>query len=335
MNRTALTVLMPVYNAEKYVKEAIDSILNQRFTEFDFVIVNDGSTDKSEEIIRSYTDPRIKYYKNEVNSGIVKTLNVGLDLINTEYIIRMDSDDIAVPDRLSIQKEFMDKHPEVGVCSSYYEIFGNENQIIQLPSNNEVIKAYLIFGSQICHPATIIRTSVLKNNNLHYSGAFPHMEDYDLWFRLKDLTNFANIEQVLLKYRVTGENVTIRNYDTILERKYAFYKNILKSLDIDLSKNDFYFHNAFDTNKNIPLKEKIVKYRNWLDTLIKRNAEKKVFPEEELKRQVELKWKRAFYEVIDVNTMAVFTFWKTSKKVKGDEIIYLIKFCLKKLLRRK
>jgi glycosyltransferase involved in cell wall biosynthesis len=334
MNANSLTVLMPVYNAEKYLREAIDSILNQHFSEFEFVIINDGSTDKSEEIIRSYTDPRIKYYKNEVNSGIVKTLNKGLDLIHSEYIVRMDSDDISLPDRLSIQKKFMDDHPEVGVSSSYYEIFGNENQIIQLASESDVIKAYLIFGSQICHPAAIIRTSVLKNNNLHYSSAFPHMEDYDLWYRLKDLTNFGNIRQVLLKYRVTGENVTVRNYDTILERKFAFYKSILQPLDIDLSKNDFYFHNAFDTDKSMPVKDKIVGYRNWLDKLILKNTERKVFPETELKGQIDLKWRRVFYEVVDVAPKDVITFWKASKKIKIFEIIYLMKYGVRKMMTR-
>jgi glycosyltransferase involved in cell wall biosynthesis len=331
---SSLTVLMPVFNADKYLKQAIDSILNQSYTEFDFCIINDGSTDSSESIILAYADPRIKYYKNETNLGIVKTLNKGLELINSKYIVRMDSDDISLPERLSVQKKFMDDHPEIGVSSGSYQIFGDQDQVVKLISNDEDIKAFLIFGSSICHPAAIIRTSILKENSLLYRSDYPHMEDYDLWYRMKDLTNFSNIDKVLLKYRISGNNVTLRNYDTILQRKYNIYKDILRSLEIDLTKEDFLFHNAFDTDQAMPIKIKIISYRQWLDKLILKNDVKRVFPVNALRKQIEVKWNRVFYEVADLGINEVVIFWKISKKIKSSEIIYLIKLYARKILRK-
>lgn len=329
----AITVLMPVYNASNHLKEAMDSILNQTYSDFYFLIINDGSTDNSEEIIRSYTDPRILYLKNETNSGIVKTLNKGLERIDTEYIVRMDSDDIAVKERLFIQKEFMDQHPEVGVCSSYFETFGNESNVIRLYSSSEAIKANLLFGSQICHPAAIIRTAVLKRNNLNYRSVYPHMEDYDLWYRLKDKTDFANIQKVLLNYRISGANVTIRNYDTLLERKFLFYKDILRSLDIELTRKDFDLHHGFETNKEMPVKERIIGYRNWLQLLQTKNNEKKIVPVEALKKNIASKWKRVFYESCEYGLATVINYWKVSKRIHAFEIRYLVKHFLKKILQ--
>ena len=113
-----ITVLMPVYNGEKYLRESVDSILNQTFTDFELLIINDGSTDSSMEILNSYSDSRIRIVTNEVNLRLIKTLNKGIDLATGEYIARMDCDDIADPKRLEIQLQYMEKHPDVAVCGT-------------------------------------------------------------------------------------------------------------------------------------------------------------------------------------------------------------------------
>ena len=126
MKQAQVTVLMPVYNAEQYLREAIGSILHQTFTDFEFIIINDGSTDRSEEIIKSYTDTRIRYYKNESNLKLIATLNKGFDLAGGKYIARMDADDISLPNRLQLQFELMEKNPEVGLCGTWFENFTEE-----------------------------------------------------------------------------------------------------------------------------------------------------------------------------------------------------------------
>ncbi len=120
-----VTVLMPVYNAEKYLKTAIESILKQTFSDFELLIINDGSTDGSEEIIRSFNDKRIRLFNNEQNLGIIKTLNKGLNLAKGEYIIRMDADDISLPDRLELQVKYMEENPGIGISGTQARIFGD------------------------------------------------------------------------------------------------------------------------------------------------------------------------------------------------------------------
>ena len=125
----SISVVMPAYNAEKYLREDIDSILAQTYDDFEFIIINDGSIDRTKEIILSYSDPRIVYIENEQNSGICVTLNKGLDTAKGRYIVRMDSDDIALPQRLEIQVRYMDANPDVGVAGSMVERFYDNNAL--------------------------------------------------------------------------------------------------------------------------------------------------------------------------------------------------------------
>lgn len=117
---------MPVYNAQEYIREAIDSILNQTFSDFEFIIINDGSTDNSVEIIKNYNDPRIVLVDNTENKGLVSVLNQGLQLAQGEYIARMDADDISLPNRFMEQVNYLDKHPQVGILGAWFHIFGDK-----------------------------------------------------------------------------------------------------------------------------------------------------------------------------------------------------------------
>lgn len=146
-----VSVVMPAYNAEKYIGESIKSILNQTFIDFEFIIINDGSRDRTKEIILSYSNDRIVYLENEINSGIVVTLNKGLEYATGEYIARMDADDIAVAERLEKQIEFMEENKDVGVLGTGICIFGEDvqEQARVFTTNPEQLKAELIFNSCI------------------------------------------------------------------------------------------------------------------------------------------------------------------------------------------
>ena len=124
-----VTVLMPVYNARFYLSKAISSIINQTFKDFEFLIFNDGSTDNSADIIYSYNDRRIRFFNSEQNFGYVYHLNYGIEIAKGEYIARMDADDISFPTRLEKQVAFMDKNPEVGVCGTWFKIYGTNRKI--------------------------------------------------------------------------------------------------------------------------------------------------------------------------------------------------------------
>lgn len=200
-----VTVLMPVYNAEAYLREAIDSILSQTFTDFEFLIIDDGSTDTSAEIVQSYDDPRIRFVRNAQNLRLAQTLNKGLDLAIGEYVARMDADDISLPERLTKQVEFLDAHPEVGIVGVWARAFGEANFSIPQPADPEVARAKLLFDSCLVHPAVLIRRSLLDFHGLRYQP-LPHFEDYELWQRAARLFPIANIPEWLFRYRVTGQS---------------------------------------------------------------------------------------------------------------------------------
>ncbi len=162
-----VTILMPVYNGEKYLKEALESILNQTFTNFEFLIINDASTDNSKNIINSFNDHRIKLIENKENLGLTKSLNKGISISQSEYIARMDADDISLPKRLGIQVKFMDKHPEIGAVGTWAKIIGDKNKKhIKTYSNFEKIKAVSFFKNIIVHPSVRIGRKLINNYNL-------------------------------------------------------------------------------------------------------------------------------------------------------------------------
>lgn len=205
-----VSVLFPVFNTkEEYLRAAMESILSQTFSEFEFLILNDASTNNAEDVIKSYTDPRIKYFKNEKNLGISETRNKLLDLATGEYLAVMDHDDISLPDRFQKQVDYLDNNPEVGVVSSYVGYIHRKGRIDKNPINHDDIcmKLFARCGSLI-HPASMIRKSVIIDNNLKYENEFTPAEDYALWCRLMTHTKFHNIPEVLFLYRKHATNTS-------------------------------------------------------------------------------------------------------------------------------
>jgi glycosyltransferase involved in cell wall biosynthesis len=234
-----VSVLLAVYNGEKYLKAAIDSILDQTFVDFEFVIVDDGSTDSSGGIIISYNDPRIVFLVNKTNEGLISSLNSGLSICRGKYVARMDCDDIALPERLQAQFDYMESHPDVGICGSNVEAFFNTKQksvIIRFPETDELIKASALFHSPFSHPSVMMRKSVLSEHKLRYSDEFLHAEDYALWVELLKYTKAYNFPKVLLRYRIHEKSVTAKtglNYikSILVQNNYFHWKNIALSLD--------------------------------------------------------------------------------------------------------
>lgn len=207
-----VSVLMPVYNAERYLAEAIDSIIKQTYTDWELIIINDGSIDGSEQIIKNFKDPRIKYHENKQNLGLIETLNKGIDLCRSEYIARMDADDIALPERLSQQVKLMDAQPNIILCGTNAVVInekGYETGKIMNPSSNPLLQISLLFTNPFIHPSIMIRKD--KMGNERFDSDALHVEDFDFWIRLSKKGELANINQNLLKYRWHESNVSVKN----------------------------------------------------------------------------------------------------------------------------
>ena len=237
-NTPICSVVMAVYNGEETLTEAIDSILNQTLKEFEFIIVDDASTDNTELIIKSYDDPRIRYLKNNKNKYLGPSLNEGIKIANGKYIVRMDADDISYPNRLKVQYEFMEAKPSIGIAGSWADIFGIKSGELIYETNNFEIKLKLLFECHILHPSIIIRKSLIDNNELCYDPVLQHSEDYDFFVRAFKLTKFANINQKLINYRTTITSET-RETDEFRNKFYNQTKlDLFRMMDVEINQNE-------------------------------------------------------------------------------------------------
>ena len=233
-----VTIIMPVYNGEKYLNETINSVLNQTFSDFEFLIIDDGSSDKTEEIIKSYTDSRICFVKNNENLKIISTLNKGLSLAKGKYIARIDADDICINTRLEKQVAFLESNPSIGLLGSNYKTFGTSNKNIHYPSLHEDLKFSALFYNPFCHPSIMMRKEVLEKYQLRFNPDFLHVEDYKLWTEFLSITHCANLSEELIAYR-THEN-QISKVHSELQKKSCFNVQIayLKNAGFEMSRDE-------------------------------------------------------------------------------------------------
>ncbi len=204
----AVSIILPVYNGEAYLKEAIESILGQIFSDFELIIINDGSTDRTKEIIKSYTDSRIHYLENDTNGGIVTSLNKGLNASRGKYIVRMDADDICLPGRIEAQVAFMDTHPEVSISGTQVSLFGLKTKDVCDPVS-ETTMAGMLLGNQIESTTTIIRSQDIKEKNLTYADTYRYENEYDFYTRaIMTGLQITNIPQVLVRKRIHANQLS-------------------------------------------------------------------------------------------------------------------------------
>lgn len=236
MRSPTVSVILPVYNGEQYIANSIESILGQSYADFEFIILNDGSTDASETIIKKYAriDSRVLLYSYRENSGYVPRLNFGIKQARGEFIARMDHDDIADRLRLDIQVRFLQDNEGYVMCGSWYNNFGELQGPAQLPVDDEDIRVHLMKGNPFCHPSVLIRASVIKTNKLFYTPELMPSEDYKLWVDLIKLGKVANIPQYLLNYRTHKCNTSkSRTQNQILLRNKVqlyYIKSFLKKV---------------------------------------------------------------------------------------------------------
>lgn len=210
-----VSVIMSTFKtANKYLKDSIDSILNQTYRNLELIIICDGAREDEEYITNNYDDERIKIIRHEQNEGLAKSLNDGIKLAKGKYIVRMDSDDISLKNRIKQQVNFMEKHPTVAVSSMLAKCFGDVNMkkmiVNQLP---EEIEVELLYKNTLIHSSIIMRREYLIKNNILYNEEFRYSQDYELWSRIVNHNNIAIINRVGIKYRVHSQQVTVKKKD--------------------------------------------------------------------------------------------------------------------------
>lgn len=210
--RPEISVIMPCYNSKKYLAKSIGSILDQTYRNFEFIIIDDCSTDGSDLIIKEFQkkDNRIVYLKNEKNLGVALSLNAGIKISSGKYIARMDADDISLDSRLEKQYEFMESKQDCIVCGTNINLIDQNDSIIgsrYYYESDEKIKRKILNMSPFAHPTVIIRKEVLITNEIYYSDKYPRAEDYYLWLRLVPYGSFNNLNQKMFNYRISESSI--------------------------------------------------------------------------------------------------------------------------------
>ena len=229
-----VSILMPVFKTAPYLREAMDSMLCQTFQDYELIVLDDCSPDNAEEILDTYDDPRIVRYKGEKNVGLSNVLNVGIGMARGKYIARMDSDDISLPQRLQVQVEYLETHPDIDLVSVGMRLFGAKEATWIRELNPEKVKIEAMFHSPVLHASSVWRKDAFEKQGLRFCQEMVPAEDYDLWVRamLRGL-KLVNLPEVLYEYRIHDAQATLQTDKTAAksrEVQMAYLQEALPSL---------------------------------------------------------------------------------------------------------
>lgn len=290
-----VSVVMSVYNGEKYLEEAVESILNQTFRDFEFIVVDDGSSDSTPRLLALYErrDPRVLIYRFDDNRGLSTALNFGIERARGKYIARMDADDISLPNRLQEQVAFMDACPEIGVCGSCVTLIGLKNaEEWKYPTSHEAIYARSLFENTLVHSSVIMSASLFKKYELAYDENVRYAQDYELWSRALSLVRFANVGQALLQYRVHTQGTGSKHRDGQLRVHEMIYRRLLQPFRVEPTKDDLLTHQMLAVYQSGDAGF-LLNARCWLESLSQANRKERILPPGILDSQISLYWSHA------------------------------------------
>lgn len=300
LKKDFISVVMSNYNTPiKYLKESIDSVLNQTYSNFEFIIIDDSSTDDSLEFIKSYDDPRIKLIVNEENIGLTKSLNKGFEVAQCEFIARMDSDDICYPERFEKQIAYMKEHPDTIVCGTWADII-DENGVLREGDwtrksieDMEQYKINLLFCNYpvVLHPSVLFNHALLNKYCIKYNNTYRYAQDYDMWTQCSKYANCFIIQETLLQYRIHNNSITCSKRD--YQKKYVFQivQIQLSVLHLQLPNNIKDAHILFPKGEaqfSITLKK-------WIKQIINANKKYQVFNHKKIKKILWYYWSKTCY----------------------------------------
>jgi glycosyltransferase involved in cell wall biosynthesis len=286
-----VSVVMAVYNGQTYLNEAIESILNQTFIDFEFIIINDGSSDNSLAIINSYTDKRVICIDNFDNMGLIYSLNKGIEIANGKYIARMDADDISCVNRLMEQVDFLENNESVGVLGCNYIQFNENSETEYLAiQNQEEIMSNMIFNASVIHPSLLIRKSVLVDQLIIFNPSYKHAEDYELWSRLIFLTQFSSVPKTLFKYRVHNKQVTSVHNIEQQNSANLVRESILTKVGFVFSKSELNIHCKLGISQFLIDFNDLIDAEKWLKSLLCQNNNIKKIDLSVFKKVISKQW---------------------------------------------
>ena len=275
-----VSVIMPVYNCVAYIRESVESILQQTFADFEFIITDDHSTDGTYEYLQTVTDKRIQLTRKPKNSGYTNSLNMGLEMAKGIYIARMDGDDIALPERLEKQVSFMNNNPNVAVSGCFYKMLGTDT-IVEMPVTNEEAKVVAIMHVPVAHPTVIMRREVLIKHHFFYNEKYEPAEDYDLWTRILEVADIENLPEVLLQYRRHAQQESITKYNRLIDAAVEIReRQLTKLISFENKKYDILFAISILTKEQYSVTSALLKKTAMLlSDMYQSNKKRSVYDE--------------------------------------------------------
>lgn len=304
MEKCKVSVIMSTYNtSEQILKEAINSIINQTLQNFEFIIVVDGGNDDI--IVKQYTDKRIKILKNKQTMGLPYSLNRAIEICQGEYIARMDSDDIAMKDRLEQEVSFLDKNININICAMLYKRFGEvSGYYINVWNSPDYINARLFYKNIIPHPTVMFRASFIFNNNIRYSLDYRYSQDFELWTRIKKKSNITIIPKIGLKYRIHSKQVSNSKKSEQDKLLSMILLRNLKELEMSDTKLQ-YLLMLNNKEKNVKFKE----LSKFIDEVIEQNRKMKIYNEKAIVRVLNMEYFRLM-----IKSKKYFFHWFSAKR---------------------
>lgn len=293
MNAPKVTILMPALNAASFLPETLASIWAQTFGDFELLAVDDGSTDRTPEILAACRDPRLRVLRNETRRKLAGALNRGLDEARGAWIARMDADDLMRPDRLALQVAHVERHPEIGCCGGWVRTFGDgPRKTLKFPRGAEQVPAFSLFYSPFAHPTVMFRRETFEKEGLRYDGSYYPTEDYELWSRAISKFPCDNLPHVLVDYRVHGKSMTGGEWSDMDAQTVRVQRRILAQLGIEPTEEESRIHRAASMGRLPAARESFAQTEAWLRRLEEANRKRAVFDPEALADMLNYVWFR-------------------------------------------
>jgi glycosyltransferase involved in cell wall biosynthesis len=304
-----IAVVLPVYNGEDYLAEAIRSVLSQTFTDFELVVIDDGSTDRTADVLAGFSDARMRIIRFRHHRGLVQALNTGIRESRSELIARMDADDICLPHRFEKQVAFMDAHSDIALCGTWARLFGDARSVLRPAVEPKQIHARLFFGGAMDHPSIMMRRAVLERHGLAYDDTFRHVEDFDLFIRLAELAKLANLPEVLLRTRAHDREVSVVHRHEQLETEARLLVRQLRLLIPGVTKDEEVFHVKVAMRRldasNLELAEQ------WLLHLERVNRESGRYDVGAFRHELRQTWYHLHAGVTPPRLRVLLSYWKS------------------------
>jgi len=344
MNNPLVTVFITVYNSEEYIRECLESVLNQTYENLEILIIDDGSVDETNSIIRSYEDSRIRLITNDKNMGIPYNRIKGVESAKGQYLAILDSDDISMLNRIEKQVEFMERNLDILAAGTYFKAFGKKlnNRVYKFELDSKEMQITLMFKNPILNSSSIIRLNKIKQLNINYNSKYFIAQDYGLWAEISKVGKIINMPEVLVKYRFGHNNITkLTNQQKALQRKGiidSIHNDLIDYYEFNLTSSEKeIFNQFFDENEPILDKPLINNAKKVFTKMKNINREKKIFDvlvfERILNSTIEssIKWS-------SINLIDRVTFWhelsdKRLSYIISKSVYFSLRSSIKKIYK--